>query len=86
MLFSRGEMVDALPIWQAKRSNFDAGCGIDIQLVCGGGYSETKAFLATCADPDAREALSYLVQCEADFRNWTPHNHLLHWKRYYGLA
>jgi hypothetical protein len=24
MLFSRGDMVDALPIWHAKRSNFDA--------------------------------------------------------------
>jgi hypothetical protein len=85
MLFSRGDLVDALPIWRAKRSNFDAACGIDVQFVCGAGYGETKAFFATCIDLDAREALSYLIECEADFQGWTPQVHLLHWKRYYGL-
>jgi hypothetical protein len=33
MLFSRGDVNDALPIWRAKMSNFDAGFGIDIQFV-----------------------------------------------------
>jgi hypothetical protein len=71
---------------RAKRSNFDAGCGIDIQFLCGGGYSETKAFLATCTVPEPKEALDYLVECETDFLVWNPVEHLLRWKRYYRLV
>jgi len=54
--------------------------------MCGGGYSEAKAYLATCEAQDAEEALQYLGSCEADFRDWTPLGHLMYWKRYYGLA
>jgi hypothetical protein len=85
MLFSRGDLDDALPIWRAKMSNFDAGCGIDIQLVCGAGYDQTKAFLATSTLPDAKEALDCLVNCQAGFREWTAMGHLTYWKSYYGL-
>ena len=85
MLFSKADMLDAVPIWRAKRANFDAFCGVDVQFVCGSGYAETKAYLAASTDPDAKEALDYLVRCEPDFRNWTPLGHLLNWKRYYGL-
>jgi hypothetical protein len=86
MLFSVGDMVDVMPIWRAKRSNFDAACGIDIQFMCAAGYAETKAYLATCKVPDAEQALQYLEMCEADFRDWAPLGHLLYWKRYYSLA
>jgi hypothetical protein len=34
-LFSAGIPSDALLIYKAKMSSFDAGCYIDIQLVCG---------------------------------------------------
>jgi hypothetical protein len=85
MLFSRGDVNDALPIWRAKMSNFDAGSGIDIQFVCGAGYDQTKAFLATSTLRDAKEALDYLVNCQAEFQGWTPLGHLTYWKSYYGL-
>ena len=45
-LFSLGAVEDALLIWEAKRSSFDAGCGLDIQFLCGAGLPATKAFLA----------------------------------------
>jgi hypothetical protein len=79
-------LVDSLPIWRAKQSNFDAGCGVDVQFVCGGGYEATKDFLARSTAPDAKEALDYLIDCGADFQDWTPLGHLLLWRRYYGLA
>jgi hypothetical protein len=85
MLFSRGDMNDALPIWRAKMSNFDAGFGIDIQFVCGAGYDQTKAFLATSTLQDAKEALDYLENRRADFQGWTPLGHLAYWKGYYRL-
>lgn len=86
MLFSVRDMVDVIPIWRAKQSNFDTVCGIDIQFMCAGGFAETKAYLANCPASDAKEALQCLAMCEEDFRDWTPQHHLLNWKWYYRLA
>ena len=43
-LFSAGIRSDALLIYKAKMSSFDAGSYIDIQLVCGAGFEATMAF------------------------------------------
>ena len=54
-LFNAGVLHDALMIWQAKESSWDAHCSIDIQLLCGAGLAETKAYLVT---ESSRERLS----------------------------
>ena len=56
-LFSLGDVEDALLIWDARRSSFDAGCGLDVQFLCGAGLSATKAFLAASKSPSASAAL-----------------------------
>jgi hypothetical protein len=43
-LFHTGVLSDALATWKAKCASFDAGCSIDVQLLCGGGLEPTKAY------------------------------------------
>src|SRR5688572_7326309 len=73
-LFSLGIPEDALLIWDAKRSSFDAGCGLDVQFLCGSGLPATKEFLARSSVPSAAAALEYLAECEqtGDFDDWIP--------------
>jgi hypothetical protein len=63
-LFSVGMVEDALIIWEAKQSNFDAGCGLDIQFLCSAGLVKTKEYLEQSTDPSAPAALDYLTECE----------------------
>lgn len=64
-LFAAGDVHDCLEVWRAKRSSFDAGFSIDVQLLCGAGLSATKQFLARHGSDEAGEALAYLNACEA---------------------
>lgn len=84
-VFSVGIVDDALLIWKAKRSSFDAGAGLDVQFLCGAGLSATKKHLAESSDPAAPAALKYLTECEktGDFENWTPLATLTQYRRYY---
>lgn len=84
-LFAGGEVQDALLFWMAKSSSFDAGCGIDVQLLCGSGLADTTSFLAVLALPDALEALSYINQCESagDFDDFSPTTRLEEYRSYY---
>jgi hypothetical protein len=86
-LFSLGIVEDALLIWEAKQSSFDAQCGLDVQFLCGAGLAATKAFLAGSAAPSASAALEYLAECEqtGDFADWTPQATIDWYRRYYGL-
>jgi intergrase/recombinase len=72
-LFSIGSAEDSLLIWRAKQSDFDASCYLDIQLLCGAGLEETKAFLSNLDMPEAEEALEHLLNCEksGDFNEFT---------------
>jgi len=65
LLFAFGAVEDSLAIWRAKRSSFDAGCSIDVQLLCGAGYAITLGYLRTLTTDEAREALAYLEKCDA---------------------
>ena len=87
-LFSAGIPSDALLIYKAKMSSFDAGCYIDIQLVCGAGLEATRAFLRESSEPAARELLTYLQDCisAGDFDLFTPERHLDIYRHYYGLS
>ena len=86
-LFSLGVVDDALLIWEAKQSSFDAGCSLDIQFVCGAGLKATTDFLAGSASPTAATALKYVRECEAagDFMDWTPQSTLSEYQRYFGF-
>ncbi|MCA9577674.1 MAG: hypothetical protein R3B40_14410 [Polyangiales bacterium] len=60
-----GDVTDALAVWRAKQSSFDAGCSIDVQLMCGAGLATTKQHLAALTGALARDALDYIEVCEA---------------------
>jgi hypothetical protein len=87
-LFSRGLFEDVLRIWDAKQSGFDLSCYLGVQLLCGAGLAETKAFLAGQTSPAAAEALAYIIQCEGtrDFDGFTPQSYLEQWRQYFGVA
>ncbi|MDD1519058.1 MULTISPECIES: hypothetical protein [Bradyrhizobium] len=86
-LFSAGIPNDALLIYKAKMSSFDAACYIDIQLVCGAGLEATEAFLRASSDPEAKALLAMLQDCKraGDFAGFTPQQQLGHYRSYYGL-
>lgn len=72
-LFNAGELGDVVFIWRAKTASMDADCSIDVQLLCGAGLVETKAFLASQPMPEAEAALRYLAACETagDFEDFS---------------
>ncbi|PZS07030.1 MAG: hypothetical protein DLM55_11845 [Acidimicrobiales bacterium] len=84
-LFNNGSVDDALRVWRAKRSNFDAGCSLDIQLMCGAGLNETKSHLTSIATGEAKAAFDYLKKCEStgDFADFTPSAFTAFYDRYY---
>lgn len=86
-LFSLGAADDSLLIWDAKQSSFDAGCGLDVQFLCGAGLDVTKHFLAKSDVQSASAALEYLTKCEqsGDFDGWTPQKTLADYRRYYRI-
>jgi hypothetical protein len=63
-LFNAGDPDDVLLIWRAKTAGMDADCSIDIQLLCGSGLAETKAYLSSQHLPEAEAALRRLLACE----------------------
>lgn len=87
-LFSRGYLEDVLRIWEAKQSGFDLSCYLGVQLLCGAGLAETKAFLALQEDPRAASALKYIIECESsgDFGNFSPASMLANYQTYFGVT
>ncbi|HEY4464523.1 MAG TPA: hypothetical protein VGN41_17785 [Streptosporangiaceae bacterium] len=84
-LFNAGTLHDVLMIWQAKSSSWDAHCSIDVQLLCGAGLAETKAYLVTGGSESALAALDYLLQCEAagDFADFSVETRRVWYSEYY---
>lgn len=72
-LFNAGVMSNVLMIWRAKSSSWDAACSIDVQLLCGGGLTETKEYLLTEGSEDAARALDHIRRSEAagDFTDFS---------------
>ena len=86
-LFAAGDVSDSMLIWSAKRSSFDNGINIDIQLLCGAGLARTKEHLSNVDSEDAANALEYIAECEAsgDFERFAPAQVLGYYRYYYGL-
>ena len=84
-LFNAGPLDDVLRIWAAKQASFDAGCWIDVQLLCGAGLAETKAYLAADGSDAAAAALDCLLRCEqvGDFTDFTVENRSRWYHEYY---
>jgi hypothetical protein len=87
-MFSAGIPSDALLIYRAKMSSFDASCYIDIQLVCGAGLEATKAFLRASRAPEAKALLAVLQDSKytTDFEGFAPQQQLDSYRHYYGLS
>jgi len=71
LLGLHNDVRDCLRIWNAKTTDFDTYCGVDIQLVTFAGFHETVNFLEKREDKDAKDCLEYLVVCNksGDFDN-----------------
>jgi hypothetical protein len=84
-LFNSGELAHVLLIWQAKKASFDTFCSIGIQLLCGSGLNQTKAYLSRQGSADAQAALLRLRECEeaGDFDNFSVEEYANWWSRYY---
>lgn len=63
-LFNLGHANDVLLIWRAKVSSMDADSSIDVELLCGAGLENTKAYLRSLAQKEADEVLARIVECE----------------------
>ena len=84
-LFNTGVLDDVPRIWQAKESSWDAHCSIDVQLLCGAGLEQTKAYLAADGSEPAAATLHYLLTCEAagDFAGFSVEEQSGWYSRYY---
>jgi hypothetical protein len=85
-LFNAGELADVLLIWRAKQASFDAASSIDVQLLCGSGLGQTRAYLSEQGSADAEAALRYLSECETagDFDDFSVEEYANWWSSYYG--
>lgn len=76
VLFDVGELVDVMPLFRAKHTNFDTGLGMDGQFLLGAGLHATRdhaAKLAAAGDHQAKELLDYLGLMDddpADLKRW----------------
>jgi hypothetical protein len=67
------QIEDCLLIWNAKTTDFDTFCGLDIQLVVFAGVDETITYLEMQDCEEAKEALEYIHECNkaGDFLDLT---------------
>jgi hypothetical protein len=86
-LFSIGKVEDAEIVWLAKSCNFDTMLGIDVQMLCGAGLQETKALFGSIDSDEAKEALTYIEECEksGDFDRFPIEQALTAYRHFYGL-
>ncbi|MBL8735793.1 MAG: hypothetical protein JNL12_05140 [Planctomycetes bacterium] len=63
VLFDVGQLVDVMPLYRAKLTDFDTGLGMDGEFLIGAGLRATKehvAKLAAAGEPRAADLLKYL--------------------------
>ena len=87
-LFCIGNVEDSLAVWNAKTCNFDTHCGIDVQLACGAGVDETKAYLSSQTSDLAADALQYISECQdtGDFDGFSREYWINEHRRFYGVT
>lgn len=84
-LFAAGQLDDVFLVWDAKQASFDASISIEVQLLCGDGLAETKAYLASLQVPQAVAALDCILSCEksGEFEDFSVSELAAHWQNYY---
>jgi hypothetical protein len=84
-LFSAGNPADALLIWKAKSASMDAAASIEIQLLCGAGLTETKAYLRSEGSELATQVLNELDASEkqGDFKEFFAGSQIDSYRDYY---
>jgi hypothetical protein len=55
---------DSLKIWNAKTTDFDTFCYVDIQLVPFAGLDSTIDYLKSLKSKEAQDALKYIMECK----------------------
>ncbi len=85
-VFSLGVVEDSLWVWRAKECNFDTHCGVDVQLLCGGGWEPTMKFLQDHGSDLAKDAMQYLRACESDFAEFRVEHVLQQEREFYGVV
>jgi hypothetical protein len=55
---------DCLKIWNAKTTDFDTYCYVDIQLVPFAGLDKTIDYLKDSSSKEAEDALKYVLDCK----------------------
>ena len=77
-LFACAEPADVLNIWRAKRSGMDLDFSLGVQLLCGMGLNETKAWLQSQANRVCTAIYDYICSCQAsgDFDGFSPESEL----------
>jgi len=56
---------DSIRIWNAKTTDFDTFCYVDIQLVPFAGLDTTIDYLKSLKSKEAEDALKYIMDCKA---------------------
>lgn len=84
-LFSRGFLEDVLCIWDAKCAGFDLGSYLDIELLCGAGLVQTKAYLRGAGRAEAVRALAAIEDAERSgrFADFSPGTYLSQQRAYF---
>ncbi|MGE0786407.1 MAG: hypothetical protein AB7S26_12125 [Sandaracinaceae bacterium] len=82
LLSQIGEVQDVLALWRAKMTNFDTGCGFDVQFLVGAGVEPTLAFLTRSEDPVAPQAAEWIKRC-AELGEFDWLDEWLAWRREY---
>ena len=86
-LFAIGDVSDSMAIWAAKRSSFDKGAYIDVQLLCGAGLEETLRYLDGIGSESSQAAATYIRDCvtAGDFEAFSPEQHVAQYRNYFGV-
>ncbi|MCP4968143.1 MAG: hypothetical protein GY926_23270 [bacterium] len=85
LLFAAARLDDVVRIWRAKRSSFDLGSYLDVQLLCGAGLRPTLDFLDCSKEREEQDALQYLQASMAagDFEGFDPVRQLEFYRQYW---
>lgn len=75
LLAQVGELRDVLPLWRAKHTNFDVGCGFDAEALIGPGLQRTLDYLSSLSTSEAADASQYIEAAsahltESDVQEW----------------
>ena len=82
LLWRAGDVLDVIPLWRAKNTDFDTAGGFDVQFLTGAGLDETIRYLQARTDTEARNALDCMRSAGMPGNSTTPQEWAL-WRAEY---